>query len=156
MLAAMAAVGLLWAVLEPTSTTDLDAAELARLSARARLTWADYGEGIKAELGATPAALWHGAPARAGLVDGGIEIIFSLSGPWSEFDFGMPILLRDPEGKVYTPQRYTRSAAGGIYRFAHDGPVTPLSVPWVEVRFPPNEERRVVFDAQGTWGQADR
>lgn len=148
---AVVVIGAIWSILTPTATTDIDVAALAKDAARARVTWADYGEGIKAKLGATPAALWHGGPESAKLVDGGIEVTFSLNGSWSEFDFGMPILLRDPEGQVYAPKSYTRAAPGGTYLFAHNGTVTPLSIPWVEVKFPPNDERRIVFDADGAW-----
>lgn len=156
LLAGIALAGIVWAILRPTTTNELDVAELSRLAARADVTWEDYAEGIKAALGATPVALWQGSPARARLVDGGIEVEFALSGAWSEFEFGMPILLRDPEGKVSAPKRYARSASGGVYFFTHNGPVTPLSVPWAEVRFPPNEERRIAFDAKGAWGNGAR
>ncbi len=133
------------------AVTDLDQEDLAGRVQRARLDWADYGEGIKAALGATPAALWDGMPTSARLVDGGVEVTFALREPWRDFDFGMPILLRDPEGKVYTPQRYVQSNEGGVYTFGHTGEVTPLSLPWVELRFPPNEESRIVFDTAGRW-----
>jgi len=156
LLIAIAAVGIVVAMFTPVGTSALDADEIAPLASRARVTWADYGEEIKAELGATPAALWHGAPVGARLADGGIEVRFALSGPWAEFNFGMPILLRDPEGNVSSPARYTPSAPGGVYFFNHAGAVTPLSVPWVEVKFPPNDERRIVFDSAGNWSAPAR
>jgi hypothetical protein len=153
LVAAAAFVGVILAVLLPADDFDIDTVELEKRVDRARVTWADYGEGIKAELGATPAAHWHGAPAEARLVDGAIEVRFALRPPWSDYEFGMPILLRDPEGNVFSPDEFTK---GGTYAFRHTGPVTPLSVPWVELRYPPNEERRIVFDTAGQWRAAER
>lgn len=151
LLAAIAAVGVVVAIARPYETPVVPKAELARLAGRAHLVWADYGEGIKAALGATPAAQWHGAPVEVRLAESSIEVRFSLGAPWYKYDFGMPILLRDPEGNVATPVKYERTATGGVYTFRHEGPLTSVAVPWVELRYPPNEERRVVFDATGVW-----
>jgi hypothetical protein len=131
----------------PTDDPGMRLDELARLAQRARVSWADYGEDIKAELGATPAAQWRGAPVEARLEKQAITVRFSLEPPWSGYEFGFPILLRDPEGRVVSPTAYS----DGVYRFAHVGTATPLTVPWIEVRYPPNEERRIVFDAGGVW-----
>ncbi len=148
---AAATVILVVAVSRPNGKPLIPEAELARLVGRARLSWADYGEGIKAALGATPAAQWHGAPVEVRLAESSIKVHFSVGVPWNEYAFGFPILLRDPEGRVATPVKYERTATGGVYTFRHEGTLTPLAVPWVELRYPPNEEQRVIFDATGVW-----
>ena len=129
----------------------VDEVDLARLVGRARVVWEDYGEDIKAAVGATPATQWRGAPAEVRLGDGAIDVVFELSGQWASYDFGMPILLRTPEEQVLVPSKYVRNDAGGVYTFRYTGSPNAVSTPWVELRYPPNEERRIVFDSTGVW-----
>jgi len=129
----------------------IDATELGRLVGRARVVWQDYGEDIKAGVGATPAAQWHGRPVEARLGESGIDVSFEVDGLWASYDFGIPILLRTPEEQVLTPTQYVRAEPGGVYTFRHPGPLDAVSTPWVELRYPPNEERRIVFDSTGVW-----
>ena len=126
-------------------------ADLSRLVSRARVVWEDYGEDIKAGVGATPAAQWHGAPVEVRLADEAIEVTFELQGLWASYPFGIPILLRTPEGHVISSGSYTRTERGGVYTFRHPDPLSAVSTPWVELRFPPNEEKRITFDSKGVW-----
>ncbi len=121
--------------------------ELATLVARARPVWANYGEDIKAELGATPVAQWSGRPLSARVEDGRVRIEFELSAPWRDYAFGMPVLIRDPLGRVHRPARYADHA----YEFTLEGFASGAVIAWIEVRYPPNEERRIAFDHAGDW-----
>lgn len=132
------------------STDSTDADELAQLVARARPVWADYGEGMKAALGATPVARWAGRPIAADVTDRRVTVEFELDAPWREYSFGMPILIRDPLGRVHDPVSYS----DGTYVFELDGFAPGAVIAWIEIRFPPNEERRIAFDHDGEWRAA--
>ncbi len=150
-LAAIAVAGIVRAVLRTPADPEIPQTDLARLVARARVVWQDYGEDIKAAVGATPAAQWHGAPTEVRLTDGEIDVRVELQGIWASYDFGIPILLRTPEGQVLQSEGYARHERGGVYTFRHPDSNNAMSTPWVELRYPPNEERRIVFDATGVW-----
>ena len=55
------------------------------------------------------------------------------------------------EIQVGDQRPFARNEQGGVYTFHHSGPLDAVSTPWVELRFPPNEERRIVFDSGGVW-----
>jgi hypothetical protein len=121
--------------------------ELAALVAQARPVWANYGEDLKAELGATPVAQWAGRPTSAQIENDRIQIEFELEAPWTGYPFGMPILMRDPLGRVHRPVGYAAHA----YEFQLEGFAPGAVIAWIEIRYPPNEERRIVFDQTGNW-----
>lgn len=121
--------------------------DLARLVRRARPVWANYGEDLKAQLGATPVARWSGGPVEAQLDGNRLQLTFDIGPPWSEYAFGIPVLVRDPLGKVHRHRGY----ASGMYEFTLDGFAADAVIPWIEIRFPPYEERRIAFDANGIW-----
>jgi hypothetical protein len=124
--------------------------ELAVLVDRARPAWEDYGEDMKAALGAAPVARWSGRPVSAHIEGSRITVVFEVGLPWRDYRFGMPILIRDPLGHVHSPVSYTQ----GTYEFSLDGFAPGAVIAWLEIRFPPNEERRIAFDRAGNW-QAD-
>jgi len=126
-------------------------AELATLVQRARPTWIDYGEDIKAELGATPAARWDGHPVSAHIDGNRLTVSFEVAPPWRDYAFGIPVLVRDPLGTMHRARGYQK----GTYEFTLDGFAPGAVIPWVELRFPPYEERRIAFDASGTWRAAN-
>ena len=121
--------------------------ELARLVQRARPVWANYGEDLKAQLGATPVARWSGKPVAAQIDGNRCSLSFEIDDPWRNYPFGIPVLVRDPLGKVHRSKSY----AGGTYEFTLDGFAPGAVIPWIEFRFPPYEERRIAFDAAGSW-----
>lgn len=125
--------------------------ELADLVKRARPAWEDYGEDMKAALGAAPVAQWTGRPVSARIRGSSVTIQFEVGPPWDDYAFGIPVLVRDPLGRVRSPRSY----ADHTYEFTLDGFAPGAVVAWIEIRFPPNEERRIAFDQSGSW-HADR
>jgi hypothetical protein len=142
---------MLFALLLPHACTNPAAepteAELTQLVARARPAWENYGEDMKAALGATPVARWSGRPVLARLDRSKVYVEFELSPPWNEYVFGMPVLLRDPLGRVHRPASYEDNT----YTYSLAGFAPGAVIAWVELRFPPNEERRIAFDREGVW-----
>jgi hypothetical protein len=118
----------------------LDAEALRAHAAQATPTWDNYDEDLKAQLGATPVALWMGHPLSFIVHPTGIEVLFAVSGPWKELQAQVPVLLRTPEGVVCPPVQAETQTAGHRYFF-----VLPeefeAAPPWIELRFPRGERR---------------
>ncbi len=129
---------------EPTET------ELARLVQRARPVWENYGEDIKAELGATPVARWSGRLVEARVEGNRVTLTFDVGPPWRDYAFGIPVLVRDPLGAVHRASSYR----AGAYEFVLGGFAPGAVIPWIEIQFPPYEERRIAFDSTGAWRDA--
>lgn len=127
-----------------------DPEDLARRCAASVPVWANYDEDLKASLGAQAFAAWEGAPVAAEMRGGDFIMTFSLSPPWSEFDFTLPLLVRDHLGHVIPGRAPAGDGAKRRYVFplaAHGVAETP---PWVTVRYP-RHELRLTLGADGTW-----
>ncbi len=116
----------------------LDPEERARRVREAAPRWSSYDEDIKGQIGARPFAEWHGEPAAIESTPAGINVVFDLQGPWLERDPALPILLRDPIGRVHRSHQATRKNGQRIYHFP---PLTGLpdeALARFEVRYPHN------------------
>ncbi len=143
-----------YGLLTSGATRPASEAELAGRVRAARPNWSNYTEDLKAYLGATPVAQWTGEPVEASVDGNRVSVTFRLAPPWSGYAFGMPLLLRDPMGRIHANRDFQRQNGAGAYTFVLDNldPATPL--PWVEIRFPSDRQKRLVFDAHGTWTPA--
>ena len=125
----------------------LDASELQQRCAEAQPAWDDYDEDLKAQIGATPVALWEGTPLQAWQTAAGVEVSFRLSGPWGEVAALLPVLLRTPEGEVYQSRPGASSGVDRVYFFSMQKSAEVM-LPWVDLRFP-REERRLYLRTPG-------
>lgn len=131
-------------------TPQLKDAELLARCARSRPSWASYEEDLKAQIGATPTALWQGRLTEAQWEETGqFKTTFEITGPWSGLQAMLPILLKLPDGEmlrndpVPSPPGQTR-----VYWFSVQG--QRRGVPWVELKYP-HEERRISLDDSAMW-----
>lgn len=124
--------------------------ELSRNAALSRPEWANYQEDIKAHLGATPAAQWKGRPVSAQLTGNVLEVIFELSGPWAEYGFVLPILMRDALGDERRQTAYVLDSPRVTYIFHLPERQGSTPIPWILIKYP-NHEDRLVLDPQGAW-----
>ncbi|MCH7909053.1 MAG: hypothetical protein IIB38_05485 [Candidatus Hydrogenedentes bacterium] len=129
--------------------------ELAERVSASRPEWANYHEDLKAQVGVTPVAEWQGEPLQALQTGRQLDIIFDVTGPWSQRDVALPILVRDPFGGVYRDVHAKREKNRVTYRFVIDPSAEHAPVPWVEIQYP-HHERRLVFSEEGTWSAEDR
>lgn len=127
--------------------------ELAERIAASNVTWANYEEDIKAQIGAIRAAEWTGEPVEAAVNGGRLKVVFVLSEPWATRDVYMPLLVRTHLGTVAGMEAGRRLGEGQVeYLFPIESePGNPP--PWVEVKYP-HGERRMSFDDSGTWAAA--
>jgi len=127
--------------------------ELAARIAASNVTWTNYNEDIKAQIGAIRAAEWKGEPVEAAVDDGRLRIVFVLSPPWAARDVHMPLLMRTHVGTVAASEAAHRLDDERVeYVFpVETDPGSPP--PWVEVKYP-HGERRISFDDSGTWAAA--
>lgn len=109
--------------------------------------WANYHEDLKAQIGATPVAKWHGLPVSAKLADGSLHITFTLEGYWIENQLVIPLLIRDNLGHVTSETGATLDGTAITYTFSVSQDPPP---PWVELQYP-HATRRIAFDTNGAW-----
>lgn len=129
--------------------------ELAGRVARARPDWSNFTEDLKGYLGATPVARWKGVPREARVEGNMVRIRFAIDPPWSGYAFGMPILLRDPLGHVHLNRDYERGDGNGTYTFVLNELDPDVALPWVEIKYPSEHQKRLVFSGDGTWRAGD-
>lgn len=141
---------MLWGILRTPSQTDVPVEEIAERVAKSLPKWANYQEDIKGQIGSTPVARWKGEPVEARVDGSDVFVTFELSGAWAQYDFALPVLLKDHLGKVYQKRDATRNGTRVEYRFQLTNRVEGASLPWVEVAYPHHFER-IAFSAQGTW-----
>lgn len=140
-------------MLTTDAPVDVSTEELAQRVQRSFPDWANYQEDLKGQLGATPVARWEGRPLRARVARSEVSIVFEVSGAWAEYDFALPILLKDHLGKVYR-NRFTRHTNSEVeYIFHLTNRVEGTSVPWIEVAYPHHLER-LAFSDEGEWSGA--
>ncbi len=141
---------MLWAMLTSESPTEVSTDELALRVQRSVPRWANYQEDLKAQVGSTPLARWEGSPIRARVAEDEVTVAFEVSGAWADYDFALPVLLKDHLGKVYRNHaaRRTNSEVEYIFRLADRS--EGASIPWVEIAYPHNFQR-LAFSDEGTW-----
>lgn len=127
------------------STTDL-----AERCAKSHLQWLSYQEDIKGQIGAQAAAAWKGNPVRAALKGREATVTFAVSGPWTEYPCGIPVLLRDPLGNVFQSSSVSGPGAERTYTFTLPSEFPP---PWIEIHYP-HQERRLPLSPTGEWTAA--
>lgn len=112
--------------------------------------WQGYQEDIKGQIGAGPVAEWSGEPVKGVREGGFVRVTFRLSGAWSLREASIPVLMRDPVGRVHRNSGAVRQDRMVVYEFqvGPDGP--GWAFPWVEVKFP-NGEKRIVFGDDAVW-----
>lgn len=121
--------------------------EIARRCRESKPVWQDYQEDVKGQIGARAAATWHGEPTRLELQDGVALLTMRLSGPWTAYAVGIPILLRDPQGNTALSIDAGPPGEERTYTFALPTKSVP---PWLEIHYP-HAERRLALTAEGTW-----
>lgn len=121
--------------------------EIARRCRESRPVWQNYQEDVKGQIGARAAATWHGVPTRLELADGTARLTMQITGPWTGYVYGIPILLRDPQGNTSLSIDAGPPGEERTYTFALPTKSVP---PWVEIHYP-HAERRLALTAEGTW-----
>jgi len=141
----VAAAGAIIAVvyISVLSGTPISPEELERRVTASRPTWESYQEDIKAQIGARPVAEWEGRPLRASLEGGALQIAFAVEGVWATRKFAVPVLVRDPSGNVFRSADATHIGAKTGYTFLLPNSLDPVTLGWVEVRYPGNVKRLV-------------
>jgi len=124
---------------------------LARQCEDAVPTWFSYDEDLKAALGASAVAHWSGTPIMLAQHADAIRLTLRLDPPWSDYAAVLPVLLRDPRGKVTRSADATRDGATRTYLFKV---ASGRPFPWVDVRLP-RDEIRLTLDAAGRWRSAE-
>lgn len=144
---------MLWGILTTEAPQEISAAELAGRVLRSQPDWADYQEDLKGQLGATPVARWKGRPLRARVDGAEVSIVFEVSGVWAEYDFALPVLIKDHLGKSYRNRSARRANSEVEYLFQLTGHTEGTRLPWVEVAYPHHLER-LAFSQEGAWAAA--
>jgi len=97
---------------------------------------------------AAPVAEWEGSLTRIQWASGILQVSFSITGPWAERDFAIPILLQLPNHETIKNEAAVREGNRVIYRFSTHLEASPQ---WVIVRYPFYGERRIVLSQEGLW-----
>ncbi len=122
--------------------------ELAARIAKSRPAWESYQEDIKGQVGAGPVAQWDGTPSRLWFDKDAVFVAFAMKGYWATRDGGVPVLLRDPSGRVQRDLRSDRN--GSMIRYTFERPKLDGMPAWLEIKYP-HMERRLVLSEQGEW-----
>jgi len=129
----------------------VDPAVLAERCSASRPTWENYQEDVKGQIGAGAVAQWRGRPIEFRVEGAVAELMLVMDAPWDDFAFAVPILLRDPLGRVMMSARISEPGAVRTYTFVWPG--DSGIPPWVEVHFP-HQESRLPLDSAGSWHAA--
>lgn len=128
----------------------LDSADLGRRASLSNPDWSNYEEDIKAQLGAGAVAEWRGRPVAVQREGARVRVTFRLEGSWTNRDFVLPVLMRDPYGKERRQQGHEIGDATVDYIFRLDENDAEAPLPWIVVKYPHNEDR-LPLDAEGRW-----
>lgn len=128
-------------------------ADLAQRVADSQPTWQNYQEDIKGQIGAAPVAEWEGAPESVQRDANIVQVTFRLRGPWTARVVALPVLMREPRGGVYRNADAICTGGCATYVFELPGETAQGALPWIEVKYPFNERRLVLFD-NGSWHAA--
>ncbi len=112
--------------------------------------WERYQEEIKGEIGARPVAEWNGEPIAVRQNNGEVLITFLMKGPWITYAVPLPVLMRDPLGKVQCSTNAEYAGAACTYHFPRPKEEADAILPWIEVHYP-RQELRISLDSQGNW-----
>ncbi|MCX5758735.1 MAG: hypothetical protein NTU83_09580 [Candidatus Hydrogenedentes bacterium] len=145
-----AAFGLVAVALLAGCEQGLSDRELAARIEKSRPAWESYQEDIKGQIGAGPVAEWDGTPSRLWFDRDAVFFTFAMRGPWAARDMGVPVLLRDPSGRVQRDLRADRNGLMVCYTF--ERPKLDALPTWLEIRYP-HTERRLVLSARGEWNE---
>ncbi len=143
------------ALLSVHCSKEIPEEELRQRADASELSWNNYQEEIKAQLGATPTAEWSGGPIRAERDGVDVRVTFQIDPPWSERLVAIPILARDPLGLVYRPGVEAQFGPEGVtYSFTLDNRWADSAVPSLEVQYP-RHEVNIVFRPDGAWTRTE-
>ena len=124
---------------------------LAARCASSEPSWSNYDEDLKGSLGARPFAAWEGRPVSASMREGNLVLMVSMEAPWSEYDFGLPLLIRDHLGHIIPgrPEAGVTEATR-LYVFPLAAHGVDSAPPWITLLYP-RHEMRITLDAEGRW-----
>jgi hypothetical protein len=137
------------AVVAKVTSTDLSDAELVKRCQASQPAWNGYQEDIK-EIGARPVARWHGRPISLSVKPGEVRLTMALEPPWDAFEAAIPVMLKDPEGRVMRNDANEIDGANRVYIFTRKESADEPAPPWLEIQYP-HTKRRLFLDADGTW-----
>lgn len=151
-LVATAAAVLLIAVVAVLTTLNAQDPSPRALAERCRTcqpAWNGYQEDIK-EIGARPVARWHGQPVSLSYLPGEVRLKMALRPPWDTAEAALPVLLKDPEGRVMRDDANEISGSCRVYRFLRPASEKEPAPPWLEIQYP-HTKQRLFLDAHGEW-----
>lgn len=131
-------------------TYRLDEEQLRARVEASRPTWESYQEEVKAQVGATPVAMWEGSIDEVRAESGRVTVVFRIAEPWSELSVAMPVLLRDPFMNTHAASSVEAGGGRATYVFEVPEASSSGSLAWVEVKYP-RGSRRVALSAEGVW-----
>lgn len=149
--AALSVVALV-SVIAAVNAQDPSPADLALRCRASQPAWNGYQEDVK-EIGARPVARWHGEPVSLTVKDGEVRLTMALSPPWDAWEAALPVLLKDPEGRVVRNDSDQREGSLRVYVFNRPETAGDPKPPWLEIQFP-HTKQRLYLDAEGTWRRA--
>jgi hypothetical protein len=74
----------------------------------------------------------------------------ALEPPWDAFEAAIPVMLKDPEGRVMRNDANEIDGANRVYIFTRKESADEPAPPWLEIQYP-HTKRRLFLDADGTW-----
>ena len=148
LLAALLFIALV-AVVATLTSRDPSGAELAKRCEASQPAWNGYQEDIK-EIGARLVARWHGGPLSLTVKPGEVRLTMALKPPWDAYEAAIPLLLKDPEGRVARNDANEMDGANRVYIFTRAEAANEPLPPWLEIQYP-HTKRRLFLDADGTW-----
>ena len=137
------------AVVATLTSRDPSGAELSRRCEASQPAWNGYQEDIK-EIGARQVARWHGGPLSLTVKPGEVRLTMALKPPWDVCEAALPILLKDPEGRVARNDADEINGPNRIYIFNRATSAGEPLPPWLEIQYP-HTKRRLFLDADGAW-----
>jgi hypothetical protein len=137
------------AVLAAVNAQDPSPGVLAERCRACQPAWNGYQEDIK-EIGARPVARWHGQPVSLSYLPGEVRLTMALQPPWDTAEAALPVLLKDPEGRVMRDDVNEISGSYRVYRFLRPASEKEPVPPWLEIQYP-HTKQRLFLDVQGDW-----
>ena len=129
--------------------------EVNRRVVNANPSWEDYREDLKAILGPGPLAEWKGQLQQVAVQAGQVRITFKVAGSWARRDIQLPILMKGPDGEIYSPTHSTIQNDEFVeYLFEPPRPEEPSAWPWLLVMFPQGPQR-VILPPGGVWSRGE-
>lgn len=142
-------IAALVAVIAAVNAQDPSPADLVLRCRASQPAWNGYQEDVK-EIGARPVARWHGEPVSLTFKPGEVRLTMALSPPWDAWEAALPVLLKDPEGRVVRNDFDEREGALRVYVFKRPETAADPRPPWLEIQFP-HTRQRLYLGTDGTW-----